>query len=58
MELGISPIVTAGMILQLLAGVGMIEVNQQVREDKMLFTAAQKSKRLPIISVIIYNGYL
>lgn len=27
MELGISPIVTAGMILQLLAGVGMIEVN-------------------------------
>jgi protein transport protein SEC61 subunit alpha len=43
MELGISPIVTAGMILQLLAGVGMIEVNQAVREDKMLFTAAQKS---------------
>jgi protein transport protein SEC61 subunit alpha len=40
MELGISPIVTSGMILQLLAGVGMIEVNQQVKEDKMLFMAA------------------
>jgi protein transport protein SEC61 subunit alpha len=40
MELGISPIVTAGMILQFLAGVGMIEVNQQVKEDKMLFSAA------------------
>jgi preprotein translocase subunit SecY len=32
--------VTSGMILQLLAGVGMIEVNQQVKEDKMLFMAA------------------
>lgn len=37
MELGISPIVTSGMILQLLAGVGMIEVNYSVQEDKMLF---------------------
>ena len=44
MELGISPIVTSGMILQLLAGVGIIEVNQSIREDKMLFNAAQKCK--------------
>ncbi|CAD8175715.1 unnamed protein product [Paramecium octaurelia] len=42
MELGISPIVTSGMILQFLSGVGFIEVNHSVREDKVLFNAAQK----------------
>lgn len=40
MELGISPIVTSGMILQLLSGVGLLEVNHSVKEDKMLFNAA------------------
>ena len=40
MELGISPIVTSGMILQFLSGVGFIEVNHSVREDKVLFNAA------------------
>lgn len=40
MELGISPIVTSGMILQLLSGVGLLEVNHSVREDQMLFNAA------------------
>lgn len=37
MELGISPIVTASMIMQLLAGSKIIEVNQSVKEDRELF---------------------
>jgi len=44
MELGISPIVTASMIMQLLAGVKIIEVDQNLKEDRMLFSAAQKCK--------------
>ena len=42
MELGISPIVTASMIMQLLAGAKIIKVDQNVREDKELFDGAQK----------------
>lgn len=42
MELGISPIVTSGMIMQLLAGVRLIEVDQSVKEDRALFGGAQK----------------
>jgi protein transport protein SEC61 subunit alpha len=33
MELGISPIVTAGMVMQLLAGSKLIEVDQSKKED-------------------------
>lgn len=42
MELGITPIVTSGMILQLLAGVNIIEVDQSIKEDRILFSGAQK----------------
>lgn len=42
MELGISPMVTASMIMQLLAGAKLIEVDQNVKEDKQLYTGAQK----------------
>jgi len=42
MELGISPIVTSGMVMQLLAGSKIIEVNQSVKEDRALFQGAQK----------------
>ena len=42
MELGISPIITSGMIMQLLAGAKIIEVNQSSKEDRELFQAAQK----------------
>mgnify|MGYP000371379058 CR=1 FL=1 len=42
MELGIGPIVTAGIILQLLAASDMIECNFAVEEDRALFTAASK----------------
>lgn len=42
MELGISPIVTSGMVMQLLAGSKMIEVDQSLKEDRALFGGAQK----------------
>ncbi|KAL7753564.1 translocon subunit [Sorochytrium milnesiophthora] len=42
MELGITPIITSGMIMQLLAGANIIEVDYSVKEDRALFNAAQK----------------
>lgn len=42
MELGISPLVTSSMIMQLLAGAKLIKVDQNVREEKELFEGAQK----------------
>lgn len=42
MELGISPIVTSGMVMQLLAGSKIIEVDQSLKEDRALFQGAQK----------------
>ena len=42
MELGISPIVTSGMIMQLLAGAKLIDVDQGDKEQRSLFNASQK----------------
>jgi len=42
MELGISPIITSGMVMQLLAGSRIIDVDQSLKEDRMLFQGAQK----------------
>ena len=42
MELGISPIITSGLVMQLLAGSRIIEVNQSLKEDRALFAGAQK----------------
>jgi protein transport protein SEC61 subunit alpha len=42
MELGIGPIVTAGIILQLLAGSGMIACDFSNPDDRALFTTASK----------------
>ena len=42
MELGISPIVTSGMIMQLLAGTKIIDVDQGLKDDRALFNGAQK----------------
>lgn len=43
MELGIGPIVTAGLILQLLAGSAMIQCNMSDPQDRSLFTTASKA---------------
>ena len=42
MELGIGPIVTAGLILQILQGSRMIDVDMSNPQDRSLFTSASK----------------
>ena len=42
MELGISPIITSGLVMQLLAGSKIIDVDQGLKEDRALFGGAQK----------------
>jgi len=51
MELGIGPIVTAGLILQLLAGSGMIGCDMSNPDDRMLFTTASKIFSFILIAV-------
>ncbi|KAM0752720.1 SecY protein [Meredithblackwellia eburnea MCA 4105] len=51
MELGITPIITSGMIIQLLAGAGFIEVDYTLKEDRALFSGAQK-----LLALIISFG--
>jgi len=48
MELGIGPIVTAGLILQVLAGSKMINIDMSNPEDRSMFTSASK-----ILSVVM-----
>ena len=42
MELGTTPIITSGMVMQLLAGAKIIDVDTSLKEDRALFGAAQK----------------
>jgi preprotein translocase SecY subunit len=60
MELGIGPIVTAGLILQLLAGSKMIDVDFAKPGDRAIFTAANKVLALIITlfqaSVFVFGG--
>ncbi len=44
MELGITPIVTASTIMQLLTNAQIITIDQNVKEDRILYNGAQKSK--------------
>ena len=51
MELGIGPIVTAGLIIQLLAGSDIISFDRRNAEDRGLFTTA--SKFFSILMIIV-----
>jgi len=42
MELGISPIITSGLVMQLLAGSKIIDVDYSLKDDRALFQGAQK----------------
>lgn len=42
MELGIGPLITSSMVMQLLAGSKIIEVDTSLKEDRNLFAGAQK----------------
>jgi protein transport protein SEC61 subunit alpha len=55
MELGISPIVTSGLVMQLLAGSKIIEVDQSNKEDKALFAGAQKCVFLFNTTVFVFH---
>lgn len=56
MELGIGPIVTAGLIMQMLSGSKLINVDFSNPEDRSLFTGAQKVLAIfmTIIQVLAY----
>ncbi len=56
MELGIGPIVTAGLIMQMLSGSKLINVDFSDPDDRMLFTGAQKVLAIfmTIIQIIAY----
>ncbi|KAF9590790.1 hypothetical protein IFM89_038382 [Coptis chinensis] len=51
MELGITPIVTSGLVMQMLAGLKIIEVDNSVREDRALLNGAQK-----LLGILIAAG--
>jgi preprotein translocase SecY subunit len=57
MELGIGPIVTAGLILQLLAGSAMIKCDMSDPEDRGLFTIASKAFSI-ILTGIQASAYI
>lgn len=59
MELGISPIVTSGLIMQLLAGAKIIEVGDTPK-DRALFNGAQKCKlwRTNIFSQLLVAHFI
>lgn len=54
MELGISPIVTSGLIMQLLAGAKIIEVGDTPK-DRALFNGAQKCRSTAHYICYLYN---
>ena len=55
MELGIGPIVTAGLLMQLLKGSGLIKMDFKNPDDRSLFTSATK---IVTIGVIVAEGVL
>nr|WCZ58736.1 protein transport protein Sec61 subunit alpha [Seculamonas ecuadoriensis] len=56
MELGISPIVTSGLIMQLLSGVRIITYDQNLKEDRALFNGATKllSMIMTLVEAVVY----
>lgn len=42
MELGITPIITSGMVFQLLAGTHLLEIDMNLKSDRELYQTAQK----------------
>lgn len=60
MELGISPIITSSMIMQVLAGARILQFDQGLKEDRALFSGAEKMMGLLICgveaSVYVFSG--
>ncbi|OJD38933.1 protein transport protein sec61 alpha subunit [Diplodia corticola] len=51
MELGITPIISSGMVFQLLAGTHLIDVNLDLKTDRELYQTAQK-----LLAIILSFG--
>ena len=51
MELGIAPIISSGMVFQLLAGTHLIDVNLDLKSDRELYQTAQK-----LLAIILSFG--
>lgn len=60
MEIGISPIITSGIIMQILGGLQIIDVNYDFKSDRDLFQSAQKllAMLLSVVQTfaIIFSG--
>ncbi len=58
MELGISPIITSGLIMQLLAGIQVLSVGDAPK-DRALFNGAQKrmAPYLVYLLLSVWYGY-
>ncbi len=60
MELGITPIITSSMIIQFLAGTKIIHVDQGLKDDRALFSGAEKLVGLLIClvqsSMYVFSG--
>ncbi|KAI9364134.1 SecY subunit of pre protein translocase [Pilaira anomala] len=60
MELGVLPILSSGMIMQLLASANVIRVDYSLKEDRALFCGAQKLFAISIASVqavlLVFTG--
>ncbi|CAF9915376.1 MAG: translocon subunit [Alectoria fallacina] len=55
MELGITPIISSGMVFQLLAGTHLIDVNLDLQTDRQLYQTAQKlSKPKLTLAAMVY----
>jgi len=51
LELGIGPIVTAGLIMQILAGTGLLKLDLTNPRDRALFTSSQKVMTLAVTAI-------
>ena len=61
MELGITPTVTAGMVIQLFAGVKLIDVDTSAESERSLLKGAEKCIRILFITSLFFsacNDYL
>lgn len=60
MELGITPIVTSGMVLQMLTGTGILNINNEDKADRELLGICQKLLAVMLAMgqaiVYVYNG--
>jgi hypothetical protein len=57
MELGICPIVTSGMVMQLLAGANLMDLDFSFKEDRGLFSGAQKCEYTRMHTISYANDF-